>query len=77
MKTIFSLEWDQSQKYLSLIDFEEDWIKIGNIYKWYNPPRIVTNNDKKKNGDTCFDISIQISYLVFSYTNYNLQKGWI
>ena len=71
MKEIFEKWWNNGTKVFWIANYKKSWKQIG------NKPRLClhTNGAKKRNGDTCLDISLTIGYTVFNYTNYNLQ-GW-
>ena len=58
------------KKNISLINYKAPWKENG------NPPmfNITTNGAKRKKGDTCLDIQIYFGYLVFTYTDFDLQK---
>lgn len=61
--------YKNNKRHIGLISYRKVWKNNGNkpIYC------IRTNGAKKKNGDTCFDFFIHIGYLVFNYTNFDLQ----
>ncbi len=69
MKAIFEKWWDNESKVFQITNYKKDWKEVG------NPPllRFRTNGAKKRNGDTCLDVHLEIGYTVFNYTNYNLQ----
>ena len=69
MKKIFEKWWDKGTKYFSIINYKKSWKECG------NKPRInfFHNGGKKKNGDTCFDVSLIVGYTIFNYTNFDLQ----
>lgn len=71
MKTIFEKWWDNGNKQFSIISYKKPWKEVG------NPPllRFRTNGGKKKNGDRCLDVFLEIGYTVFNYTNFNLQNS--
>ena len=62
--------WSKGTKNITLINYKKPWKENG------NPPMfcIKTNGAKKRNGDTCLDFSIYLGYLIFNYTNFNLQR---
>lgn len=69
MKTIFVKWWNKGNKCFSIINYKKVWKGLG-----ISPLlRFRTNGAKKKNGDTCLDIHLEIGYTVFNYTNFNLQ----
>lgn len=69
MKILLEKWWDNTTKSFSIINYKKSWKKAG------NPPlmRFRTNGARKKKGDTCLDVHIEIGYTVFNYTNWNLQ----
>ena len=69
-KKYIDLWFDHCRKNITLINYREPWKENG------NPPmfKIRTNGAKKKNGDACFDFELYIGYLVFNYTNFDLQR---
>jgi hypothetical protein len=70
MKIIFQKWFNKNNKQISLISYKDSWSQngTGRIY------RIRNNGAKRKNGDKCFDFYIECGYLVFNYTNFNLQS---
>ena len=68
MKEIFEKWW--GNKVFSITNYKKSWKENG------NKPRLALhhNGAKRKNGDTCFDISLIVGYTVFSYTNFDLQN---
>lgn len=70
MKKIFEKWWHRDTKVFSIINYKKSWKKNG------IKPRlcICHNGASRKNGDTCFDISLIVGYTVFNYTNFDLQK---
>lgn len=70
MKIIFEKWWKNATKSFSIINYKKSWKEVG------NPPllRFRTNGAKKKNGDNCLDVHLEIGYTVFNYTNWNLQN---
>ena len=71
MKIIFEKWWDKNTKVFAIINYKKSWKVNG------NKPRIGihTNGAKRKNGDRCFDLTVCIRYTIFTYTNFELQKG--
>jgi len=69
MKIIFQKWWNYGNKQVSLISYRKSWSTNGTGRIW----RVRSNGAKKKNGDTCLDFFIEAGYLVFNYTNFNLQ----
>lgn len=66
MKILFEKWWNKNTKCINLISYKDAWDK---------PHFLIHNNGaKRKNGDTCFDFNVDLGYLHFSYTNWNLQK---
>lgn len=61
--------WSKGTKNITLINYKKPW-KENNISPMFC---IKTNGAKKKNGDTCLAFSIYLGYLIFNYTNFNLQ----
>ena len=70
-KTYIDLWWSKDTKHIGLYNYKNPWKEYGNSPMW----EIRTNGAKRKNGDTCFDFFIHLGYLIFNYTNYNLQKS--
>lgn len=70
MKVIFQKWWNNSNKQFSIINFKKPWKEVG------NPPlfRFRTNGGRRKNGDRCLDVFLEIGYTVFNYTNFDLQR---
>ena len=70
MKEIIQLCWGKGTKYFNIINYRKAWKAVG------NKPRLLLhhNGAKRKNGDKCFDISLIIGYMVFNYTNFDLQR---
>lgn len=73
MKKIFEI-WFHKRggkptKCISLLSYRESW-------KGHPKFSIRDNGARRKNGDTCFDFTIQFIYLDFNYTNWDLQKRW-
>lgn len=70
MKEICEKWWANGSKVFQITSYKKDWKENG------NPPlfRFRTNGARKRNGDKCLDIHLEIGYTVFNYTNYNLQK---
>lgn len=65
MKIVFEKWWDKNTKCINLISYKDAWDK---------PHFLIHSNDvKRKNGDTCFDFNVDLGYLHFSYTNWDLQ----
>lgn len=69
MKVLFENWWDKGDKCFHIINYKKSWKEAG------NPPilRFRTNGAKKRNGDTCLDVHLEIGYTVINYTNWNLQ----
>lgn len=68
-KTYIDKWWAKDTKNISLISYKKPWKENGNKPIW----KIRTNGGRKRNGDNCFDFFIHLGYLVFNYTNFNLQ----
>ena len=68
-KVYFQKWWNNDTKQISLMNYKKPWKEYGNKPMYC----IRTNGAKKKNGDTCFDLHIHFGYLIFNYTNFNLQ----
>lgn len=66
MKILFEKWWNKNTKYINLISYKDAWNKSHFL--------IHSNGAKRKNGDTCFDFNVDLGYLHFSYTNWDLQK---
>jgi len=69
MKKIFNISFGNGNKYFSITNYKKDWIENGNTKVF----GFRTNGAKKKNGDSCLDVHLNIGYTVFNYTNFNLQ----
>lgn len=70
MKMIFEKWWKRNTKVFAIINYKRAWKEHG-----IKPTiRIHSNRAKRKNGDTCFDLTIFIRYTVFTYTNFDLQR---
>ena len=61
---IFEKWWHKGNKVICLYYYKE-WQK--------QHFRISTNGAKRKNGDACYDFTIQFGRFAFWYTNYDLQ----
>lgn len=70
MKKIFEKWWDNDTKYCSIINYKLAWKAVGNKPRLH----IHHNGGKRKNGDKCFDVSLIVGYVIFNYTNFDLQK---
>lgn len=70
MKKIFEKWWDKDHKVFGIYNFKKPWKKNG------VKPTIKAHNNgaKRKNGDTCFDCTLILGYIVISYTNFDLQR---
>ena len=70
VKKIFEKWWDKGNKVFQITNYKKSWKEVG------NKPRFLLheNGGRKKNGDNCFDISLIIGYIIFNYTNFNLQR---
>lgn len=68
MKTIFQRWFSKETKQFSIINYKKAWKENG------NKPRICffTNGARKKNGDSCRDVTLIIGYTIFNYTNFAL-----
>ena len=55
---------------ISIINYKRPW-KSNNIKPIFG---IRTNGAKRKRGDVCLDFSIYLGYLVFNYTDFDLQR---
>jgi len=65
---------DGSKYHSKSISFS--WLKqIWEINKVDPMYKITDNGGRKKNGDSCFDMSIYLGYFIFGYTNWNLNSG--
>lgn len=69
-KTYFDIWWAKGTKNIALRNYKKPWMENGNPPMW----GIRTNGAKKKNGDNCLDLFIHLGYLIFNYTNFNLQN---
>lgn len=61
--------WANDTKHIGLISYKKPWKENGNPPMW----KIRTNGARKRNGDKNFDFFIHFGYLIFNYTNFNLQ----
>lgn len=70
MKCVFEKWWKRGTKVFQITNYKKSWKQNG------NKPRLFfhENGGRRKNGDTCFDISLIIGYTIFNYTNFDLQK---
>lgn len=68
-KKYLDIWWDKNTKHIGLLNYKEPWKEVGNKPIW----GIRTNSGRRKNGDKCFDFFIHFGYLIFNYTNFNLQ----
>ena len=70
MKEIYEKWWDNGNKVFQITNYKKSWKEVG------NPPlfRLRTNGARKRKGDKCLDIHLEIGYTVFNYTNFNLQR---
>lgn len=66
--TIIQKWWNKGNKQFSITYTRKSW-KARDIKPKY---LFFTNGGKKKNGDTCFDLTIVIGYTIINYTNFNL-----
>lgn len=71
MKVICEKWWSNETKVFQITNYKKDWKEVG------NPPlfRFRTNGARKKNGDKCLDVYLEIGYTVINYTNFNLQNN--
>lgn len=71
MKKLIDFWWDKSNKNFSAINYKKAW-KENN-----NKPciRLSSNGGKRKNNNSCFDGELVIGYIIFNYTNFNLQRN--
>lgn len=70
-KKYLDIWFAKGTKHIGLLNYKEPWKEVGIKPMW----EIRTNGGKRKNGDTCFDFFIHFGYLVFNYTNFELQGG--
>lgn len=68
-KVYLDIWWDKDTKHIGLLNYKEPWKEVGNKPIW----GVRTNGGRRKNRDKCFDFYIHIGYLIFNYTNFNLQ----
>ena len=68
-KEYLDIWWAKNTKHIGLLNYRESWKEVGNKPMW----GIRTNGGRRKNGDTCFDFFVHFGYLIFNYTNFNLQ----
>lgn len=68
-KKYLDIWFAKGTKHIGLINYKKPWKENGNKPMW----EIRTNGARKKNGDTCLDFFIHLGYLVFNYTNFELQ----
>ena len=69
-KTYFEKWWTRDTKCVGLYNYKAPWKYYGNKPMFC----IRTNGARKRNGDNCLDLHIHIGYLVFNYTNFDLQR---
>jgi hypothetical protein len=69
MKKIFEHWWDNGNKVFQITNYKNAWKEVG------NKPRLLLheNGGRRRNGDSCFDISLIVGYTIINYTNFNLQ----
>jgi hypothetical protein len=69
MKKVYERWWAGGNKVFQINNYRESWIKEG------NKPRLLlhSNGARRKNGDSCYDISLIVGYTIFNYTNFDLQ----
>lgn len=69
MKMIYEKWWSNDTKVFQIADYSKSWKEVG------NPPlfRFRTNGARKRKGDKCLDVFLEIGYIVINYTNFNLQ----
>lgn len=69
MKIIFKKWWNNGNKVFLIINYKKSW------KEYSNPPMIEfkTNGAKKKYDDSCLSVTLTIGYIVFNYTNFDLQ----
>jgi len=65
MKELYEKKYSKGNKYISIINYREDWAENEQIY----PLRFFTNK-AKKGKDSCLDVHLQILGISFNYTNY-------
>lgn len=70
MKEIFEKWWARGTKVFSITNYKKAWKENGNKPRLY----LHHNGAKRKNGDTCFDISLIVGYTIFNYVNWDLQN---
>lgn len=72
MKIIYEHWWAGGNKVFQINNYKKSWRECG------NKPRfcIHENGGRRKNGDSCFDISLIIGYTIFNYTNFDLQHNY-
>ena len=70
MKKILEIWWKNCSRCFQITNYKKAWKEHG------NKPRLSLhhNGGKRKNGDSCFDISLIIGYTIFNYTNFDLQR---
>ncbi len=68
-KTYIDKWWAKDTKHIGLYNYKEPWKENGNKPMW----KIRTNGTRKRNGDNAFDFYIHFGYLIFNYTNFDLQ----
>lgn len=69
MKKIYSKWFSNGTKCFQIIDYKKSWKEYG------NPPmfKFRTNGAKRKNGDSCLDVTLIIGCLNINYTDFDLQ----
>lgn len=66
-KNIFCI-WHGNKNW-TLTNYKAPWNENGVKPQFF----IRTNGAKRRNGDTCFDLSIAFMWWIFNYTNFDLQ----
>ena len=70
MKKILELWWNRGNKCFSIISYKKSWKHNGNGRQFF----IHENKGRRNRGDSCFDLTIAIGYIIITYTNFNLQE---
>lgn len=70
MKEIFEFWWSKHTKCFQITSFKKVWKENG-VKPLF---RLHHNGAKRSKGDVCFDIELIVGYVVFNYTNFDLQK---
>lgn len=71
MKKIYEKWWDNGNKVFQITNYKKSWKEVGNPKLF----RFRTNGAKKRKGDKCLDVHLEIGYIVINYCKFNLQEN--